>query len=590
MCGIIGFVGNGATAPIIVNGLRNLAYRGYDSAGVAIVTNGRLLLRKDVGQLAQVEEKHSLSSLPSGTTIGHVRWATHGGVTKANAHPHLDCRKEIAVVHNGIIENYRELRRRLEPKHKFVSQTDTEVIPHLIGEHMKNGTSLKEAVLETLKELEGSYAFLAVSVREPEKIVAARKDSPLVVGISAKGNFVASDTLSFLDETNRVIFIEDGEIAILTKEKVCLFDSEGKEIEREPREVDWKWAAATKQGYPFFMLKEILEQPQAVRCALIQDRNQIMEMAMDILRAKQIVFTACGTSRYAALIGRYVFSRVAGKFSDVIMASEFEYFSDSIDKNTLVIAVSQSGETADVIQGVKRAKENGATIFSVVNVVGSSLARMSDRVLYLNCGPEIGVAATKSFLSQLAVFYLLAFAMVNRLDEGTEKLKALSNLIKEHLSHDGIKVSKVAKRLSKKNDLYYIARGINFAIAGEGALKLKEIAYVHAEGMPAGELKHGTLALIEKGTPLVAICPSDYTFDDTLSNVTEAKARGAFVIGVSNRKEQVFDEWIEIPTFEEIFYPLVSIVPLQLLAYYFAVARDLDPDKPRNLAKSVTVK
>ncbi len=590
MCGIIGFVGNGATAPIIVNGLRNLEYRGYDSAGVAIVTNGRLLLRKDVGQLAQVEEKHSLSSLPSGTAIGHVRWATHGGVTQANAHPHLDCRQEIAVVHNGIIENYRKLRRRLEPKHKFVSQTDTEVIPHLIGEHMKNGTSLKEAVLETLKELEGSYAFLAVSVREPEKIVAARKDSPLVVGISAKGNFVASDTLAFLDETNRVIFIEDGEIVVLTKEKVCLFDSEGKEIKREPREVDWKWAAATKQGHPFFMLKEILEQPQAVRCALIQDRNQIMEMAMDVLRAKQIVFTACGTSRYAALIGRYVFSRVAGKFSDVIMASEFEYFSDSIDKNTLVIAVSQSGETADVIQGVKRAKENGATIFSVVNVVGSSLARMSDRVLYLNCGPEIGVAATKSFLSQLAVFYLLAFAMVNRLDEGAEKLKALSNLIKDHLSHDGIKVSKIAKRLSKKKDLYYIARGINFAIAGEGALKLKEIAYVHAEGMPAGELKHGTLALIEKGTPLVAICPSDYTFDDTLSNVTEAKARGAFVVGVSNRQEQVFDEWIEIPTFEEIFYPLVSIVPLQLLAYYFAVARDLDPDKPRNLAKAVTVK
>jgi len=311
---------------------------------------------------------------------------------------------------------------------------------------------------------------------------------------------------------------------------------------------------------------------------------------MDILRAKQVVFTACGTSRYAALIGRYVFSKIAGKFSDVVMASEFEYFSDSIDKNTMVIAVSQSGETADVIQGVKRAKEAGATVFSLVNMVESSLARISDRVVYLNCGPEIGVAATKSFLSQLVIFYLLAFAMVNRLDEGTEKIQAVCPLIEENLHDNGNRLTELAQKLKNRNDFYYIARGINFAMAGEGALKLKEIAYVHAEGMPAGELKHGTLALIEKGTPVVAICPKDYTFHEVMSNIAETKARGAFIIGISNQPEKSFDEWIKIPSVEEIFYPLVCIAPLQFLAYHFAVARGLDPDKPRNLAKSVTVK
>jgi glucosamine--fructose-6-phosphate aminotransferase (isomerizing) len=590
MCGIVGFTGNREAAPILLSALGKLEYRGYDSSGLATVTNSRLWLKKDVGKLAEVNEKHRLDKLPGKTGIGHVRWATHGGVTMENAHPHLDCQRQIAVVHNGIIENHQKLRSYLSPRHKFTSDTDTEVISHLIEEYIEDGTPLETAVLQVTKKLRGSYAILAISAKEPQKIVGARKDSPLVIGVGDGGNFIASDTLPFLEETNRVIFIEDGETVVLTKEKVCLLDSKGREVTREPSEVGWKWDGATKQGCPFFMLKEILEEPQAVRSALIQDRNQIMEMAMDILRAKQIVFTACGTSRYAALIGRYVFSRVAGKFSDVVMASEFGYFSDSIDKNTLVIAISQSGETADVIQGVKRAKENGAIIFSVVNVVGSSLARMSDRVLYLNCGPEIGVAATKSFLSQLAVFYLLAFAMVNRLDEGVEKLEAVCNLIQGNLSHNGTKVSKIAKRLGERKDFYYIARGINFAIAGEGALKLKEIAYVHAEGMPAGELKHGTLALVEKGTPVIAICPCDYTFDETLSNIAETKARGAFITGISDRHEQSFDEWIEIPKVEEIFYPLVSVVPLQLLAYYFAVAKGLDPDKPRNLAKSVTVK
>jgi glucosamine--fructose-6-phosphate aminotransferase (isomerizing) len=440
------------------------------------------------------------------------------------------------------------------------------------------------------KELKGSYALLVISTKEPGKIVATRKDSPLVVGLGTGGNFVASDALSFLEETNRVIFIEDGESVVVTKEKVVLLDNKGTELKREAKEVDWDWEGATKGDHDFFMLKEILEQPQAIRCALMQDRNLIMEIALEILRARRVVFTACGTSRYAALIGRYVFSKIAGKFSDVIIASEFGYFSDSIEKSTLIIAVSQSGETADVIDGVKKARDNGASVFSLVNVVGSSLARMGDRVLYLNCGPEIGVAATKSFIAQLTIFYLLAFAMVNKLDEGVEKIEAIAQLMNDNFRDNGEKLSDLAEKLKDKNDFYYIARGINFAIAGEGALKVKEIAYVHAEGMPAGELKHGTLALIEPGTPVVAICPGDYTFDEMLSNIAETKVRGALVVGVSDHQELIFDEWIKLPPVEEIFYPLVTIVPLQLLAYHLAVARDLDPDKPRNLAKSVTVK
>jgi len=496
MCGVIGFIGDREAAPVVLDALRKLEYRGYDSAGLATIADGRLWLKKDVGKLGEVEQKHSLGKLPGKAGIGHVRWATHGNVTPANAHPHRDCKQEIAIVHNGIIENYQELRHRLESKHKFISDTDTEVIPHLIEEHMKDGASLEEVFPKIAKELEGSYAIIAISAREPQKIVAIRKDSPLVVGLGKNGNYIASDTLPFLEETKRVIFIEDGEIIVMTKDKVSLFDSEGKEIKREPTEVDWSWEQTTKEGHDFFMMKEIMEQPQAIRCALMQDKDLIMEMAMDILRARQVVLTACGTSRYAALIGRYAFSKLAGKFSDVIMASEFHYFSDSVDKNTLVIAVSQSGETADVIQGVRKARENGATIFSLVNVVGSSLARMSDKVVYLNCGPEIGVAATKSFISQLVIFYLLAFAMANKLDEGTDKIREVSHLVEGIFHDNGKKLTGLVQKLKDKADFYYIARGINFAIAGEGALKLKEVAYVHAEGMPAGELKHGTLALV----------------------------------------------------------------------------------------------
>jgi glucosamine--fructose-6-phosphate aminotransferase (isomerizing) len=371
---------------------------------------------------------------------------------------------------------------------------------------------------------------------------------------------------------------------------VRVYDDEHQELTKKPAFVDSEWKQGGKGDYSHFMIKEIEEQPQVIRQALIQDDKLIMRMAIDVLRSRQVVFVACGTSRHAALIGRYAFSKIGHTFSEVIMASEFGYFSESVDKGTLVIAISQSGETADVLDGVKQARANGATVFSLVNVAGSSLTRLSDHVLYLNCGPEIGVAATKSFTAQLCLLYLLAFAMDDRLTEGRDKLREISTLVEADMRYHSLYIPALADKMRNKKDFYYLARGINFAMAGEGALKLKEIAYVHAEGMPAGELKHGTLALIEPGTPVVAICPKDYTFADTFANVMEAKARGAYIIGISNSNEAMFDECVKVSRVEEELYPLVITIPLQLLAYHSALSRGLDPDKPRNLAKSVTVK
>jgi len=589
MCGIIGFIGGREAAPIVLEGLRKLEYRGYDSAGLAIVSDGRLLVRKDVGGPNEVAKRHNLGELPGRVAIGHTRWATHGRVTCLNAHPHIDCKGEIAVVHNGIIENYQELREKLNG-HRFLSETDTEVIPHLLERYMENGASLEEALREVIKELRNSYAILAISKTDGQKIVGACRDKPLIIGLGEEGNFIASDTLAFTSKTNRIIFIEEGEMAVLTAEKVLLLDAEGRHVEKKVEQIEVETEDALKPDYPCYMLKEILEQPKVIRQASMQNRDLIMEAALDISRAKEVILTACGTSRYAAIIGRYLFSKLAKRFSDVVMASEFHYFVDSIDDNTLVIAISQSGETEDVLRGVKRARENDAAILSIVNRKGSLLTRMSDQVIYLNCGPELAVPATKSFTGQLVIFYLLSFAMMNRLEECMTKLGEISYLEEENLRLDGKKIEGLAERLKGNRDFYYIGRGINFAIAAEGALKLKEISYIHAEGMPAGELKHGTLALIEKGTPVVAICPSDNTFDETLCNVAEAKSRGAIIIGISDCDHRDFDEWIPIPRVDEIFYPLVSVVPLQLLAYHLAVARGLDPDRPRNLAKSVTVR
>jgi len=592
MCGIIGYVGKRPAGPIVVEGLKKLEYRGYDSAGVASVKDGKLFVRKDVGKIAEINQKMRLDGVPGETAIGHTRWATTGAVTKENAHPHADCNNEIAVVHNGIIENYQELRKGLEARgHGFRSQTDTEVIAHLLEEEVARGASLEKALVAAAVSLHGSYAILAVSTREPGKIVAVRFESPLVIGLAEDGTFASSDTLPFLEYTRKAVFLGEGEGAVLTGKGAEFFDVKtGRKLAKQPAEVKWMWDGAAKGGYPHFMLKEIMEQPEAVRTAVAQDDSAVQAFAKGLLDAKKVIFSACGTSRYAALVGRYAIEKLADKYCDVMISSEYSYFAGNADKDTLVVAISQSGETADVLDGVRKAKSKGARIFSIVNVVGSTLDRLSDERLYLNCGPEIGVAATKSFSAQLAVLYLVAFAMAGRASEGKKAILKLSGAVGEAIKRNDRKARELAKFLKGRENAYYLARGINFAIALEGALKMKEISYIHAEGMPAGELKHGTLALIEKGTPVVIINPTDYTHGETLSNGLETKARGAFLIGVSDENNEAYDEWVEVPKVEELFYPLACVVPLQLLAYHSAVERGKDPDKPRNLAKSVTVK
>jgi glucosamine--fructose-6-phosphate aminotransferase (isomerizing) len=591
MCGIVGFIGKERAAPLLLDTLRLLDYRGYDSAGVATVWEGEVWHQKDVGKVEEVQARHGLDRLPGQVGIGHVRWATHGRVTQANAHPHFDCRREIALVHNGIIDNYQELRRELEGRHTFTSETDSEVLCHLIEEYLENGLPPEQAVREATRRVTGSYALAVVFSRYPDILVGARRNSPLVVGVGEGGSWLASDLVCLGGRARGFYLVEEDETVLLGNGAVHFYGPDGCGKEKEPLPLTKQWDTPNKNGYPFFTLKEIMEEPQALEMALAQDRGVLMDLALAILRARQVVIAACGTSRHAAIIGRYLFSKLAGKFCDVVMASEFQYFSDSIDRNTLVIAVSQSGETADVMEGVRQARARGAQVMSLVNVPASSLVRMSDQSMYLNCGPELGVAATKSFTNQLAIFYLLAHAMANGVQTAQDKLSLVAQEIRAMLTPGYLeKVMDLARATVDKRDFYFLGRGINFAVATEGALKLKELSYVHAEGMAAGELKHGTLALIEEGTPVIAIAPQDYTYHESLGNAMETRARGAFVIGVSDADNEIFSTWLPIPRVEDIFYPLVSVIPLQLFAYCAAVCRGLDPDRPRNLAKSVTVK
>lgn len=591
MCGIIGYCGARSAVPVILEALKCLEYRGYDSAGIAALCDGRLEIRKDAGRLEEVVREHRLADLHCNVAVGHTRWATHGAVTQINAHPHPDCTGRTAVVHNGIIENNEQLRRDLiQGGHRFRSETDTEVIPHLLEDELRKGFSLEQAVLNVASRLEGSYAFLATCLDDPGKIVGTRRNNPLVIGVDGSDCYASSDPLAFAQYADHVIDLEDREVAVLCAGKAEFLDAAGNRLAKQARKLDQCWAKTDKEGYQYFMLKEIMEEARVFEQAVQQDEKQFTEIALDILRARQVIITACGSSRYAALVGRYLFSRVGKRFCDVVMASEFGYFADSVDKNTVVIAVSQSGETADVVEGVKAARAAGAQVVSIINRPNSILADQSDHVVHLNCGPEVAVAATKSFLSQLAIFYLLSYSMVNGFGEAAARLTDLGSEITGVLERNKSELIRLSRDLKDKTDFYYIARGINFAIASEGALKLKEISYIHAEGMPAGELKHGTLALIEPATPVVVICPGDYTYAETLSNAMEAKARGAYIIAVSDRENSIYDSWIRIPAVDELLYPIVAVVPLHLLAYYLAISRGCDPDKPRNLAKSVTVK
>jgi glucosamine--fructose-6-phosphate aminotransferase (isomerizing) len=588
MCGIVGYIGNKKATQILLESTKKLEYRGYDSVGMSTIDKGINIL-KGAGRIDDVNKKLDFCSLSGNIGISHTRWATHGAVTDFNAHPQTDCENKIAVVHNGIIENYSELREELiEKGHRFKSDTDTEVISHLIEDFVNDGNSLREAVLEASKKLQGLFAFLVIKDGD-EKIIACKNKCPLVLGLSQQGHFAASDVVSFLNYTNKAIFLDDREIAEITKDDFRVFDIDGNIINKEINYVDWNSEEAKKSGYRHFMIKEINEQVETIERVVNRARESIEKIAKMINDAYGIFFVACGTSYHACLSAGYIFSSITKKHVNVFLASEFPNFSHFLTKNTLMFAVSQSGETADVLEAVRVAKEKGVKVISLVNVMGSSLMRMSDFSLLMNAGPEICVLATKSFTSQLALIYLLAYACACRYEEGKKKLKEVAKKVKEVLTPKNIrKIKKLAKKLKDKNDIYLIGRGLSYSTTLEGALKLKEVSYIHAEGLAGGELKHGTLALIEKGTPCIAIVPQNGSERDILNNAIEIKSRGGYIIGISNDDNEIFDYSIIVPEVE--MHPILMIIPLQLLAYYLAVERGCDPDKPRNLAKSVTVK
>jgi glucosamine--fructose-6-phosphate aminotransferase (isomerizing) len=586
MCSIIGYKGKSDAAPLLVDSLKRMEYRGYDSVGLATINEEHeVSFRKGVGKVAEVSQGLNLASMKGNIGIGHTRWATHGAVTDHNAHPHSSCSKNIAVVHNGIIENYKELKEELIQKgHKFKSQTDSEVIAHLLEEYYKN--NVKKAMIETCRRIQGSYAFVAAF--EDGTVAGARNDEPLIVGVGKEGYFLSSDVLGFLQHTDKAIFLDNCDIAIIGGDKLEIYISNGKKTKRPVTQVAWELGAADKGKYAHYTLKEINEQKFTIINAANQDPT-MMQIFCDIIsRVKNLYITGSGTSYNSALIAKHILAKFAKIRVETIMSSEFQYAPEPLDKDSALIAISQSGETADVLQSVKAAKAARAKILSIVNVATSSLARMSDSFLGTNCGPEIGVAATKSFTGQLAVIYNVADRLCNGcigIGEREEMVKTIDAVLAE-----SDRIASVANDFQHVTDVYLLGRALHYPIALEGALKLKELSYVHAEGIAAGELKHGPLALMDKNTDVVILNPSDSTYNDTISNVHEIRARGAKVIGISDKYNEVYNNWIKIPKVNEALYPLIEVIPLQILAYHAALKRNADPDYPRNLAKSVTVK
>lgn len=601
MCGIIGYIGERQACQVIVKGLKRLEYRGYDSAGIVTEENGALHIKKGAGKIDELAEKLGLLEMPGKRGIGHTRWATHGVPNDVNAHPQTDCSGKIALVHNGIIENYGEIKEELLKRgHVFKSDTDTEVIAHLIEDELKSSESFEEAMRKALLKLKGSFALGIIYTEEPDRLYFVRNESPLVLGIGEGENFAASDVPAFLEYTNRAVFLDDGEYAVITKDSCVVKKlSTGEVIDKPVQEIGWTLEMAEKAGYEHFMLKEIYEQPRAIRDAIHGNAEVIENVAKEIAKYDKIFFVAMGTSYHAALVGKYLLQRLAKKVPIVEEASEFRYeMEELIDEDTLVIAITQSGETADTLAAMKLAKARGAKVLAIVNVIGSMATRIADLTLYTHAGPEIGVAATKTYTTQLTVLTMLAIALARTLGTADkeylrqleENLNRIPELVEKVLKHDGA-LRELAEELKEKRDFFYIGRSIGVPTALEGALKLKEISYIHAEGLSAGELKHGPLALLEEGVPVVAIAPSGKTFDKMLSNIEEAKARGAYIIALGDNEslKKVSDVIIEMPPMDELLTPIVYVVPLQILAYHLAVLRGNDPDKPRNLAKSVTV-
>lgn len=591
MCGIVGCIlNNEKAAPILLEAVKRLEYRGYDSVGIATLDHD-IRIKKDKGEIAAVDEDLNLADLSGSMGIAHVRWATHGLPTKENAHPHTDCKNKIAVVHNGIIENYKKLKEQLEYEgHEFRSETDTEVIPHLIEKYMNKGHDLEVATRSAIRNLRGSYAIAVMSKDEPNKIIGARKESPLIVGKNKKEYFVASDVPAILQHTNNIIYLDDYEMVILNGKDVVIKDLDGNLVEKETHIVDWTADMAEKCGYDHFMLKEIHEQPEAVRNTLLE-ASEIKEIVQNLPKFNRICLVACGTSYHASLVGKYLFENLVGIPTDVILASEFEYASGALDEDVLVVVITQSGETADSLKALRIANKKAKTL-AIVNVVGSTATREAQYVIYTRAGPEIGVAATKTYVSQLACLYLLATYLSGK-EELLDKIQKIPEYMMDALKKEDY-IKKIAKIYKNTRDFFFIGRGFSYPTAMEGALKLKEITYIHAEGYPAGELKHGPLALIDEGVPVVAIAPKGESHKKTLGNVEEVKARGAHVIALGSSEDEFLrSEAHDMIEFEdeiqEIFSPIPYIIPLQLLSYYISVEKGINPDKPKNLAKCVTV-
>jgi len=588
MCGIIGYVGNKNASSILLNGLKNLEYRGYDSCGIAVL-NKELQTRKNVGKVSEVAKKENFLGLMGRMGIAHTRWATHGGVTKENAHPHLSNNKKIAVVHNGIIENHEELKKFLKNKgFNFYSETDTEVIPNLIEYEFSRNQDFVQACKKALKRLKGSYAVLILSAYF-DGVIASRHESPLVIGVGDNEFFAASDIPAFLEYTKKVVYLYDYDFVVLNKNIKIFNLKKNEEVKIKISSIDWSVSQAKKGDFEHFMLKEINEQVETLKKALHQDKRVLNKIVTNLKNAKNIFFVACGSSYHAALTASYLFSSIANKQVNVMVASEFPNFNHFINKNSVVLAISQSGETADVLESVKYAKQKGAKIISIVNVMGSSLVRDSDEFLLLNAGPEICVLSTKSYTSQVVLLTLLAYSLVNKYEEVLKKINYLWNVV-YYLTSENMKtrIKELARRIKNKEHLFTIGRGLEYPTAMEAALKIKEVSYIHAEAFPGGELKHGTIALIEKNTPCIVFV-SEKNKHLIISNATELKSRGAYIIGVASVNNPVFDFWIKVPETNS-FNPITQIIPIQLLAYELALLRKCNPDMPRNLAKSVTVK
>ena len=609
MCGIFGCVlKHGKAAPVIHAALKRLEYRGYDSVGEATLHEGRLYMKKDQGKIDEVHKIHDLDDLPGGIGVGHTRWATHGAPLQVNAHPHTDCSEQIAVVHNGIIENFSELKRELEERgHVFKSKTDTEVIVHLIEQKIKANPSmsLADAVLETLKRIEGSYAIAVISTREPNKIICARNESPLVLGINENAVYCASDIPAFLPLTNRAVIIEDGELVTLSSDGFEIIKiADSTLVTRETKLIDWTPKMAVKQGYPHFMLKEIHEEPSCLRNTLRMQEHYLELMSSFLDRAREVFLVACGTSYHACLAASYMFSKLAFLATYPVVASEFvEQHGKSVNIDSTILTVSQSGETADTLAAVDCARQRAATVLGLTNVMGSTLTRVSRVYICQQSGPEIGVAATKTFTSQLSVLSQLALRLAKKrgkisqdeMDFLEERLEKLPETVEAIIQKQEEKIKHIAKKYKDAKTFFFLGRGISTATALEGRLKLMEIAYVPAIAFPAGESKHGPISLVEPGFPVVFICPKDETRKTLMGNIMEMKARGASIIAVveegDEEIEKLAEDYVEVPKgIPEVLSPIAFVTPLQLLAYYMAVEKGYNPDTPRNLAKSVTVK